>query len=42
MVLVPGMEQAERWVVWLMGSNDVNHRKRGILLMRHVPKDPPA
>jgi len=42
MVLVLGMEQAKRWVVWLMGSNDVNHRKRGISLMRHVPEDPPT
>jgi len=28
--------------VWLTGSDDVNHRKRGISLMRHVPEDPPA
>jgi len=42
MVPISGMEQVERWVVWLIGSDDVNHRKRGISLMRHVPKDPPA
>jgi len=42
MVLVPSMEQAKRWVVWLMGSDDVNHKKRGISLMRHVSEDPPA
>jgi len=28
--------------VWLIGLDDVNHRKRGISLMRHVPEDPPA
>jgi len=42
MVLILGMEQAERWVVWLTGLDDVNYRKRGISLMRHVPEDPPA
>lgn len=42
MVPIPSMEQAERWVVWLTSSDDVNHRKRGISLMRHVPEDPPA
>jgi len=42
MIPVLSMEQAERWAVWLMGLDDVNHRKRGISLMRHVPKDPPT
>jgi len=42
MVLIPGMEQAERWAMWLTGSDDINHKKREISLMRHVPKDPPA
>jgi len=42
MISILSMEQAKRWVVWLMGSDDVNHRKRGISLMRHVPMDPPA
>ena len=42
MVPVSSMEQAERWVVWLTGSDDVNHRKRGISLMRHVSEDQPA
>ena len=42
MVPVPGMDQAERWAVWLTSSNDVNHRKRGISLMRYVLEDPLA
>jgi len=42
MILVSGMEQAERWAVWLTRSNDVNHRKRRISLIRHVLEDAPA
>jgi len=42
MIPVLSMDRVERWVVWLMGSDDVNYRKRGVFLMIHVPKDPPA
>jgi len=42
MIPILSMDQDERWVVWLTGLDDVNHRKRGVSLMRHVPEDPPA
>jgi len=42
MIPIPNMDKAERWVVWITGSNEVNHTKRGVSLMRHVPEDPLA
>jgi len=42
MISISSMDQAERWAVWLTGSDEVNHKKRGVSLMRHVPKDHPA
>lgn len=42
MISILSMDHAERWVVWLMRSDEVNHKKRGVSLMRHVPEDPPA
>jgi len=42
MVPILSLKQVEVWVTWLTGSDEVNHRKRGVFLMRHVPEDPPA
>jgi len=42
MILIPSMEWAEEWATWLTGLDEANHKKRGISLMQHVPKDPPA
>jgi len=42
MIPILSMDQAKRWAVWLTRLDDVNHRKRGVSLMRHVLEDPPA
>ena len=42
MIPIPSMDRAEEWEIWLIGSNEVNHKKRGVSLMIHVPKDPPT
>lgn len=42
MAPILSMEQVEAWALWLIGSDDVNYRKREVSLMRHVLKNPPA
>jgi len=42
MTPILSMDQAERWAIWLTGLNEVNHKKRGVSLVRYIPKDPPA
>jgi len=42
MIPILSMDQVERWVVWMTISDDVNHRKRGVSLMRHVLEDYPT
>lgn len=42
MTLVPSMEQAKKWDIWLTGLDEVNHKKKGVFLMRHVLEDAPT
>lgn len=39
---IPNMEWVEAWALWLTSLDDVNYRKRGVSLMRHVLENPPT
>jgi len=30
MIPIPSMEQAEEWATWIIGLDEVNHKKRGV------------
>jgi len=42
MIPIPSMERAKEWATWFTSSNEVNHKRKGVSLMQHVPKDSPA
>jgi len=33
MIPIPSMERVEEWATWLIGLDEVNHKKRGVSLM---------